>query len=158
MKVRKGDRCTALSIDNFGARRVRVATDILYTGRFGYYEWDPLAITQGARWASGHIWTGTEILAPRGFKPRTIQLVASRYTKYANPASLLHVQSRLRMCGIMIPRILYAFTVLRVIKWMEKFTWKIHLYTVFHSWMHSLLYMTRCHYRKKHQAHPWPSG
>lgn len=152
-----GGRGTALSIESFGARRVRVATDVFYTGRFGYCEWDPVAITKEARWASGHIWMGKEILAPRGFKPRIIQLIASRYTKYATPAALLHAEQRLRMCGIMIPRILYDFTLLCVIKWMGKFTWKIHLYTAFRK-LDALSFLYDCHYTDTHQARRWPSG
>jgi len=34
MKVHRGGRSTVLYIDSFGARRVMVANDILYTGRF----------------------------------------------------------------------------------------------------------------------------
>lgn len=108
MKAHMGGIGTALSIDSFGARRVRVPKDIVFTGRFGYYEWDPVAIKQGNGWASGHIWKGMEILARRVFKPRIIQLVASRHTKYATPAALLHIEPRLRIRGIMSPRFLYA--------------------------------------------------
>jgi len=38
MKAHMGGIGTALSIDSFGARRVRVPKDIVFTGRFGYYE------------------------------------------------------------------------------------------------------------------------
>jgi hypothetical protein len=33
-----------------------------------------------AGWAPGPVWTGAENLAPPRFDPRTVQLVASRYT------------------------------------------------------------------------------
>jgi hypothetical protein len=48
-------------------------------------ERDPVPILQGAGWASGPIWTGAENLAPLGFDPRILQLVASRYADYAIP-------------------------------------------------------------------------
>jgi len=35
---------------------------------------------QGAEWALGPVWTGTENLAPPGFDPWTVQPVASHYT------------------------------------------------------------------------------
>ena len=52
---------------------------------------DQVPTGQEALWASGPLWTGTEGLSPRrpgGFKPRTIQPTASRYTDYAILASL----------------------------------------------------------------------
>jgi len=45
---------------------------------------DPVPIVQEAGWAPGPVWTGAENLAPPPrFDPRTVQLVASRYTDYA---------------------------------------------------------------------------
>jgi hypothetical protein len=56
-------------------------------GRFTPGERDPVPIVQEAGWAPGPVWTGAENLAPhRGFDPRTVQPVASRYTEYAIPA------------------------------------------------------------------------
>jgi len=44
---------------------------------------DPVPIVQEAGWAPGPVWTGAENLAPLpGFDPRTIQPVASHYTKH----------------------------------------------------------------------------
>ena len=44
-------------------------------------EKDQVPILQGAGWATGSVWTGTENLAQLpGFDPRTVQPVASRYT------------------------------------------------------------------------------
>jgi hypothetical protein len=45
---------------------------------------DPVLIVQEARWASGPVGTGAENLAPPGFDPRTVKLLGSRYTDYAN--------------------------------------------------------------------------
>ena len=46
---------------------------------------DPVPIVQEAGWAPGPVWTNGENFAPSpGFDPRTVQLVASRYTDYAN--------------------------------------------------------------------------
>jgi hypothetical protein len=43
---------------------------------------DPVPIVQETAWAPGPIWTGAENLAPQpGFDPRTVQPVASRYTR-----------------------------------------------------------------------------
>jgi hypothetical protein len=36
----------------------------------------------------GPVWTDKKILPPLGLEPRTIQLIASRYTYYVNPAPL----------------------------------------------------------------------
>jgi hypothetical protein len=44
---------------------------------------DPVPIVQEAGWASGPVWTGTENIAPQGFRPWTVQPVASHYTNYA---------------------------------------------------------------------------
>jgi hypothetical protein len=41
---------------------------------------DPVPIVQEAGWAAGPVWTGAENLAPPRFDPRTVQLVANRYT------------------------------------------------------------------------------
>jgi hypothetical protein len=43
-------------------------------------ERDPVPIVQEAGLAAGPVRTGAENLAPPGFDPRTVQLVASRYT------------------------------------------------------------------------------
>jgi hypothetical protein len=43
----------------------------------------PITHCIGAPWP---VWTGAENLAPPGFDPRTVQLVASRYTVWAIPA------------------------------------------------------------------------
>ena len=57
---------------------------------------DPVPIVQEAEWAPGPGWIGAENLAPPGFDPRTIQLVGSHYTDYANrPTELL--------CTMLIP-------------------------------------------------------
>ena len=50
---------------------------------------DPVPIVQEAGWAPEPVWIGAENLAPPRFDPRTFQPVASRYTDYAIPASLL---------------------------------------------------------------------
>jgi len=50
-------------------------------------ERDPVPIVQEAGWAPGPVWTGAENLAPPpGFDPRTVQIVASRFTDWAIPA------------------------------------------------------------------------
>ena len=50
---------------------------------------DPVPIVQEAGWAPGQVWTCEENLAPTpGFDPRTVQLVASRYTDWAIAAHL----------------------------------------------------------------------
>jgi hypothetical protein len=49
-------------------------------------ERDPVPIVQEAEWAPGPVWTGAENPPLPGFDPRTVQLVASRYTDYAIPA------------------------------------------------------------------------
>jgi hypothetical protein len=41
---------------------------------------DPVPIVQETGWSPGLVWTAAENLATPGFDPRTIQLVASRYT------------------------------------------------------------------------------
>ena len=49
---------------------------------------DPVIIVQKAGWAPGSVWRGAECLAPPplGVDPRTVQFLASRYTKYTIPA------------------------------------------------------------------------
>ena len=37
---------------------------------------DPVPILQETGWAPGPVWTGAENLAPPGFDPRTVKLVA----------------------------------------------------------------------------------
>ena len=45
---------------------------------------DTVPIVQDAGWAPGSVWTGAENIAPPlAFEPRTVQLVASRYTDFA---------------------------------------------------------------------------
>jgi len=39
---------------------------------------------QEAGWVPGPVWTGAKNLAPPGFDPRIVQLVASRHTDYVN--------------------------------------------------------------------------
>jgi hypothetical protein len=51
-------------------------------------ERDPVPIVQGAEWAPGSFWTGAEILAPTGIRRRSIQPVASRYTKCTIPVHI----------------------------------------------------------------------
>jgi len=49
----------------------------------------PVRIVQDDAWAPGSVWTGVEYLDPPPqpkFDPRTVHLVASRYTDYATPA------------------------------------------------------------------------
>ena len=41
---------------------------------------EPLPIVQEDGWAPGPVWTSAENLASRGFDPRTVQPVVSRYT------------------------------------------------------------------------------
>ena len=43
-------------------------------------ERDTVPNVEEAGWATAPVWTGVENLAPPGFDPRTLQLVASRYT------------------------------------------------------------------------------
>jgi hypothetical protein len=60
------------------------------TPRLGFFTPgnDPVPVLQEAGWAPGPVSTGAENLAPPGFDPRTVQLVASRYTDYAIPVHL----------------------------------------------------------------------
>ena len=45
-------------------------------------ERDPVRTVQEAGWATGSVWTGSENLAPPpGFDPRTVQPLASSYTR-----------------------------------------------------------------------------
>jgi hypothetical protein len=46
-------------------------------------EGDPVPIVQEAGWAPGPVWKVLKISPPPGFDPRTVQLVASRYTDWA---------------------------------------------------------------------------
>jgi hypothetical protein len=65
-------------------------------------ERDPVPIVQDAVWALGQIWTGVENLAsPPGFDPRTVQLVASRYTDWAIAAlnNVLYVKKIFKTIG-----------------------------------------------------------
>jgi hypothetical protein len=43
-------------------------------------EKDPVPVVQEAGWAPGPVWTVVENLAPKGFDPRTVQPIVSRYT------------------------------------------------------------------------------
>jgi hypothetical protein len=40
----------------------------------------PVPIVEEAGWAPGPVWTGAENIPSPGFDPRTVQLVASRYS------------------------------------------------------------------------------
>ena len=77
----RGSRGIALPFLDHGTRRgwgVSVTPRPLFTpGK------DPVPIVQEAGWAPGPVWTGAENLDPPGFDPRTVKLVASRYTDWA---------------------------------------------------------------------------
>jgi hypothetical protein len=45
------------------------------------------------------VWTDAKISPPPGFDPRTVQLVASRYTDYAIPASEVRA-TKLKQCDM----------------------------------------------------------
>jgi len=47
---------------------------------------DPVSSVQEDGWASKPVWAGAENLAATGSDPRSVQLVASRYTDYATTA------------------------------------------------------------------------
>jgi hypothetical protein len=49
---------------------------------------DPVPIVQEAGWAPEPIWTGAINLTPPGFDLRTVQPVASRYTKLPSPLKI----------------------------------------------------------------------
>ena len=49
---------------------------------------EPVPTVQKVGWAPGSVSTGAENLTPIGFDPRTVLLVASRYTDCAIPAHL----------------------------------------------------------------------
>ena len=49
---------------------------------------DPVPSVQEDGWASKPVWAGPENLAATGSDPRSVQLVASRYTDYATTAIL----------------------------------------------------------------------
>ena len=64
---------------------------------------DPVPIVYEAGWALGPVWTGAENLSPPlGFDPRTVKLVASRYTDCAIPA---HPCVITRLIFVRLPRI-----------------------------------------------------
>ena len=68
-----------LSLTSVLNGKVVTATyQLLYT-----WESDPVSIVQEVQCAPGPVWMGAENLAPLGFDPQTIQLIASCYTDYA---------------------------------------------------------------------------
>jgi hypothetical protein len=66
-------------------RGQRHAPTAFYPGK------DTVPIVQEAGWAPGAVWTGAKISPPPGFDPRTVQLVASRYTDWDIPAHLYYI-------------------------------------------------------------------
>jgi hypothetical protein len=57
-------------------------------------EKDPVPIVQEAGWTPGPVWTGAEnLVTPPGFDPRTVQLVASRYTDWDTGPTLFSLIS-----------------------------------------------------------------
>jgi hypothetical protein len=54
---------------------------------------DPVPTVQEAGWAPGRVRTGAENSPPPGFDPRTVQLVASRYTDYANRSTFVKIST-----------------------------------------------------------------
>jgi hypothetical protein len=80
----RGSRGIALLFHGHGTRRrwgVRVMLRPLFIPRK-----EPVPIVQEAGWTPVPVWTGAENIAPKGFGPRTVQSVASRYTPIRYPA------------------------------------------------------------------------
>ena len=55
---------------------------------------DPVPIVWEAGWAPGPAWAGAKNLAPPGFDPRTVQLVASRYTAWGIPENTEEIEDK----------------------------------------------------------------